>query len=144
MSGTPQSLKPRMPLPIEFVIDGPPVSRQGSSRSRERWTRDVKNTASQHWGPNPPLLEAVRVEITNFFYGAAPDLDNMAKPILDALKGVVYDDDSQVSDLVCRKRDRNYDVPIPSPTQILLDRLGQPGPFVHVFVDNALNREVAN
>ena len=104
----------------------------------------MKNTANQHWGPNPPFADAVRVEITNFFYGAAPDLDNMAKPILDALKGVLYDDDSQVSDLVCRKRDRNGDVPIPSPSQFLLDRLGQPGPFVHVFVDHALNREVAN
>ncbi len=104
----------------------------------------MRNTASQYWGLNSPFAEAVRVEITNFFYGGAPDLDNMAKPILDALKGVVYDDDSQVSDLVCRKRDRNYDVPIPSPSQKLLDRLGQPGPFVHVFVDHALNGEVAN
>lgn len=104
----------------------------------------MRNTASQHWGSNPPFVDAVRVEITNFFYGAAPDLDNMAKPILDSLKGVVYDDDSQVFDLVCRKRDRNDDVPIPSPSQTLLDRLGQPGPFVHVFVDHPLNGEVAN
>ena len=84
------------------------------------------------------------MEITNFFHGSAPDLDNMAKPILDALKDVIYDDDSQVSDLVFRKRDRNSDVPIPSPSPILLERLGQPGPFVHVFVDYALNRGMAN
>ena len=33
-----------------------------------------------------------------------PDLDNVAKQVLDALNGVVWDDDSQVCDLRIRKR----------------------------------------
>lgn len=32
-----------------------------------------------------------------------PDLDNLAKLVLDALNGIAYHDDGQVSTLVCRK-----------------------------------------
>ncbi len=84
------------------------------------------------------------VTITNFFYGEALDVDNMAKPILDALNGVIYVDDSQVSDLVCRKRDRKGDMRIPSPSQILLSRLGQPKPFLHIFVEKAPHNQEEN
>lgn len=33
-----------------------------------------------------------------------PDLDNIAKAVLDALNGVAYGDDAQVTDLLARKR----------------------------------------
>ena len=66
----------------------------------------------------------------------------MAKPILDALETVVYEDDRQVSDLLCRKRDLRDDPRIPSPSQVLLARLAEPGPFVHILADDALNRGV--
>ena len=99
----------------------------------------MKSTASQHWGPDPPFTGEVRVTITNFYYGSTSDVDNAAKPILDALKDVVYADDSQVSDLVSRKRDRNGDPRIPSPSQVSMERLTDPEPFIHIFVDNALN-----
>lgn len=35
-----------------------------------------------------------------------PDMDNVAKLVLDALNGVAYDDDDQVVRLVVRKQDR--------------------------------------
>ena len=99
----------------------------------------MNSAAARHWGSDSPIVGEVRVMITNFFYGSAPDLDNMAKPILDALEGVVYVNDFQVSDLICRNRNRNGDPRIPSPSQTMLDRLGDPKPFVHIFVDDALN-----
>lgn len=132
----------RMPIPFEFVIDGPPLSLQARRSSLRRWTQDLKSTASQQWGTSSPFTEDVAVTITNFFYGEALDVDNMAKPILDALKLLIYADDSQVTDLLCRKRDRDGDLRIPNPSQVLLERLSRPGPFVHIFVDNALNQEV--
>ena len=134
-----------MPLPFEFVIDGPPVSRQGSSRSRNRWTNEVRRVAREHWGPESPYTGEVNVTITNYFYGSAADVDNVAKPLLDALKGVVYADDSQVSDLLSRKRDRNRELHIPRPSHLLQERLGLTGQFLHIFVDSGgLNQEVVN
>ena len=49
------------------------------------------------------------------FREAALDIDNIVKPIQDALIGVALDDDSQISDLVVRRR--------PLSTTFALERL---------------------
>ena len=61
------------------------------------------------------------VVITYYFKRGSLDVDNMPKPILDALNGLVYADDSQVTDLVCRKRDRNRDLQFENPSPVLLE-----------------------
>jgi crossover junction endodeoxyribonuclease RusA len=93
-------------LPFEFIVDGPPVSQQ--ARRAEKivaWKVNVKSKAQERWPKDtPPVDQDVSIEITHFFEGAPADVDNIAKPILDAIKGLVYVDDRQVSDLVCRRR----------------------------------------
>ena len=64
----------------------------------------------QVWDAESPFVGEVMVVITYYFKGGALDVDNMPKPILDALNGLVYADDRQITDLVCRKRDRNRDL----------------------------------
>ena len=84
------------------------------------------------------------VIITYFYEEASLDVDNIPKPILDALKGLVYSDDSDVSDLLCRKRDLNGDLRIQNPSSVLLETLrDSEQQFLHITVDNALNQEVA-
>ena len=82
------------------------------------------------------------VTITYFFDGASLDVDNIPKPILDALKGVVYSDDSEVTDLLCRKRYLNGDLRIPQPSALLLETLSRSEQFLHIIVVNALTQEV--
>ena len=62
---------------------------------------------------------------------------------LDALKGLVYYDDSQVSDLLCRKMDLNGDLRIQNPSTVLLETLRDSQQFLHITVANALTQEVA-
>ncbi len=50
------------------------------------------------------------VSITYFFDRVDFDVDNIPKPILDALKELVYVDDRQVTDLICRKRRHSDDL----------------------------------
>ena len=83
------------------------------------------------------------VAITYFFEDASLDVDNIPKPILDALEGLVYSDDSQVSDLLCRKRDMNGDLRIQDPSSILIDNLRYAEQFLYITVASALNQEVA-
>ena len=83
------------------------------------------------------------VIITYLYKGTSLDVDNLPKPILDALKGLVYSDDAQVSDLVCRKRDLNGDLRIQNPSSVLLQTLGHSEQFLHIAVDNAPSQEVA-
>ena len=86
-------------MPFEFVIDGPPVSQQAKRRSRvKEWTKQVHNVAETRWDTASPFVGEVMVTITYLYEGASLDVDNMSKPILDALKGLVYSDDAQVSE----------------------------------------------
>ena len=102
------------------------------------------DVAKRSWDDRSPFGEEVMVMITYFFDGASLDVDNIPKPILDAMKGLVFSDDSQVSDLLCRKRDLNSDLQIQSPSSILIAALRGSQQFVHVAVTRALAQEVAS
>lgn len=133
-----------MPMPFEFVIGAPPVSQQARRRRRvEEWTQRVQTVAESRWDSDPPIAGEVVVVITYFFEGASLEVDNIPKPILDALKGPVYSDDSQVSDLLCRKRELNGDLRIPNLSTVLLETHRDSQQFLRVTVANALHQEVA-
>ena len=42
-----------------------------------------------------------------------PDLDNLLKAVKDALRGIVYRDDSQIADVLCKKRYTNESILTP-------------------------------
>jgi hypothetical protein len=71
-------------------------------------------------------------------------LDNMPKPILDALKGLVYVDDNQVTDLVCRKRGLNDDMVIVTDLVSLNDSLSSSLEFPHIVVEDVPQQEAAS
>ena len=132
-----------MPIPFEFVKSGPPVSQQTRRRARVReWTQEVRDVVRRYWGTESAYAGEVAVAITCFFDGASLDVDNVPKPILDALKGLVYSDDSQVTDLLCRKRDLKGDLRIQNPSPTLLTTLSGSEQFLHIVVVNALSEEV--
>ena len=133
-----------MALPFEFVIGGPPVSQQTRRRERVReWTTEVRGAAVRTWDTDPPVSVAIMVTITYFFNGTPFDVDNIPKPILDALKGTIFNDDAQVFDLLCRKRDINGHLQIQNPSPELIAYLHESKQVLHISVTEALNREVS-
>ena len=102
----------------------------------------MQNVVEQEWDAEPPFAGEVMVVITYFFKGEALDADNMPKPILDALKGMVYVDDDQITDLVCRKRDRDRDLQFENPSHVLVKTLGRSEQFLHIAVTEAPSLEV--
>ena len=102
----------------------------------------MRSAAERQWSSQDPLPGDVMVTITYFFDGAILDVDNIPKPILDALNGLVYSDDSQVSDILCRRRDRRRELRIQNASPMLLDYIDKPGQFLHITVDNAPSQEV--
>ena len=133
-----------MTLPFEFVIGGPPVSQQTRRRERVReWTAEVEDAARKTWDTEPPVAGAIMVTIAYFFDGTPFDVDNIPKPILDALKGMVFNDDVQVFDLLCRKRDINENLQIQNPSPELIEYLRESKQVLHISVADVLNREVS-
>jgi Holliday junction resolvase RusA-like endonuclease len=131
-------------LLFEFVIDGPPISQQARRRERVRqWRDEVRSTAEQCWPDGElPATGPIMLTITYFYESISIDIDNIPKPILDALKGLVFLDDEQVTDVLCRKRDLNSNLRIESPSSILADGLSRGNEFLYIVVEEAPDQEV--
>jgi Holliday junction resolvase RusA-like endonuclease len=89
-------------FPVEFHIAGTPISLQASARSRQLWRERVRIAAKAAL-PDHPWLTDARIAVTIFYFPEHEpqvDLDNLAKPILDALQTLFYRDDRQVDRLL--------------------------------------------
>jgi len=131
-------------LPFEFVIDGPPVSQQTRRREKLRhWIDEVQMEAKNHWPTDDLAVSGlIMVKITYFYEDLSVDVDNIAKPILDALKALVFVDDDQVTDLLCRKRSLDETFRIENASAILTERLNKENEFLHIVVETAPDQEV--
>jgi hypothetical protein len=98
-----------------------------------RWKATIRNAVQAQW-TEPPVRELVEVEITNFYIGEVPDIDNMIKPILDAMTGAVYFDDSQVVFVSSRKLPRAESMRIPGRSPAMRHALNRGIEFVHVSI----------
>ena len=83
---------------------------------------------------NCPVTEPVMLTITYFYEGSSMDVDNIPKPISDALKGLVYLDDSQVNDVLCRRRDLKQVLRFKNPSVVLAEGFERGGEFLHIAV----------
>ena len=82
------------------------------------------------------------ITITCFYEEGVLDVDNVPKPMLDAMNGLVYIDDNQVTDLVCRKRNLNGDLRVVNPSSVLAEGFGRSNEFLYVVVEDAPDQEV--
>jgi Holliday junction resolvase RusA-like endonuclease len=130
-------------LPFEFLILGPAVSQQTRRRARRRaWIDHVRRQLEGHWQREGTEDGAVALTLTYLHDEGAGDLDNLAKPVLDALKGLVIDDDDQVTDLVLRKRSLSAILRIENPSPLLSSTFELGSPFLHVLVEIAPDQEL--
>jgi crossover junction endodeoxyribonuclease RusA len=97
------------PLPpaFEFYVQGPAISARAKNRPLLRaWTARVISAARTAWQDrSPPMTGDLEVYISEFSAFATRDRDNMAKPVLDAMQGIVYNNDRQVKNLHIDWRD---------------------------------------
>jgi len=88
-----------------FAVMALPVSLQSSHHSRRRYQQLVAQEAAKSVSTPIQDQEKVRIEIDWFSQGFhnRPDVDNIAKPIIDALKGILFTDDKQVESYTVKK-----------------------------------------
>lgn len=93
-------------------------------------------------------LEEEPVAVTIYYFPAAPmagDVDNIVKPILDALVGTAYQDDQLVERVVAQKFEPEIGWSFEAPTEqlsVVLDTVSasyEPTPVVYVRIDNDLS-----
>lgn len=124
-------------FPIEFLVAGTPVSAQAKrSESRAEWKERIR-VASRAALPEAHFATSGRIAVTLFYFPAAAmqgDIDNIVKPILDALGRNIYIDDSQVERVVVQKFEPNNTFAFASPSLALARALEGLKPMLYVRV----------
>jgi len=130
-------------LPFEFTIKGPPVSVQTrNTRRLQAWKQEVRAAAEARLPTGSlPVNGNVVVVITYYYDGDSPDVDNIIKPIQDALIGLVYVDDSQVVETKSRKKSVNGSYKIRGVASVLLMAFASGDDFLHIRITKAPDTE---
>jgi crossover junction endodeoxyribonuclease RusA len=107
-------------FPVEFVVEGTPVSLQARGRRRKslrEWQARVQET-SRTVLPEGHFASESPIAATLYYFPAAAmqgDIDNIVKPILDALSKHVYLNDHQVHRVLVQKFEPDNVFSFPSP-----------------------------
>lgn len=131
-------------LPIEFIVHGTAISLQGSAHAREAWKARVRTAGM---GAVPPasfaLIERLAVTIYYFPEGEMiGDIDNIVKPILDALCPHLYLDDRQVERLVVQKFESDRIFNFSAPSAALADALAAGQATVYIRLSDHPHEEL--
>ncbi len=131
-------------LPFEFVVIGKPISHQAKERKRvQAWKDQVRSVAESYWKGNVPLGQAIQVVITHYYdivggdESAVPDSDNIVKPIRDALNGLIYVDDYQITDFISRRRNLNGSFRVKGISPALAEGFSKGQEFLHIRIEPA-------
>ncbi|MEI8394568.1 MAG: RusA family crossover junction endodeoxyribonuclease [Rhodospirillaceae bacterium] len=122
-------------FPLEFIVLGTPVSVQAKRRdSIIAWKGRVKEASCAalpegHFSTNAPI------SVTLFYFpetDVSADIDNIIKPILDALKNHIYADDNQVERILIQKFKPEEGFRFKSPSVVLSKALDGIKPVLYV------------
>jgi crossover junction endodeoxyribonuclease RusA len=126
-------------FPIEFLVHGTPVSLQAKrAESRTEWKERVKS-ASSTTIPDPHFASDGPISVTLYYLPDEPmqgDLDNIVKPILDALSRHIYLDDRQVERIVVQKFEPGSQYQFNEPGQALVKALEGDKPVLYIRISN--------
>jgi len=126
-------------FPLEFIVEGTPVSAQTKRpRSRHEWKARVK-AASQVGLPDGHWASTDRIATTLYYFPSAKvegDVDNIVKFVLDALKKHLYVDDSQVERVVVQKFEPQNVFAFTAPSAKLEEAILREKPVLYVRLTN--------
>jgi endonuclease III len=131
-------------FPVEFYVEGVPVSLQTKNpKSLKAWKNIVSSEARKavgggRWATEIPVFATIL-----YFPDAAMqgDIDNIVKPILDALEGPIYVEDRQVERVWVQKFEPDNPASFAEPTVILAAALDAGTPVVYIRIDDVNSKE---
>lgn len=125
-------------LPIEFNVTGTPVSLQGSAVAKSAWKAAVLSSAYRVLETDAWSLQTGRLAITLYYFPRTPmngDLDNIIKPVLDALCPNVYLDDRMIDRIVVQRFGSLARRPIDDPSDLLAEAMVADAPVLYIRID---------
>jgi Holliday junction resolvase RusA-like endonuclease len=133
-------------FPVEFLVPGTPLSYQSARRDAlEGWKKIVRE-ASRSALPEGHFATDVPVAVTVYYFtdgSRRGDLDNIIKPILDALSRHIYMDDRQVARLLVQRFEPDDRFRFTAPTLTLQEAQDGDPPLLFIRIGDQPLREVA-
>ena len=95
-----------MPLIVDFVLPSRPCSYQTKNASHRRvWNDYIYGRARLAWPARPLVNYPLKFTMVYLYEGARPgDINNFVKPVQDALRTLIYADDSMIRDMSAHMR----------------------------------------
>ena len=122
-------------FPIEFVVQGTPVSLQAKrAEALKAWKTRVRE-ASYSGLPEGHFSTDRPVSVTLYYFPDGQmqgDVDNIVKPVLDALCRHIYFDDHQVERVWVQKFEPGRLFEFRQPSKALSEALTGPKPLLYV------------
>lgn len=84
-----------------------------------------------------PSTDSIALTLLYFYDEKMLDLDNVLKPIQDALSGVLYEDDSLITDVVLRRRRLRTTFKLNDVSPVLAEGLDLGKEFIFISVKEA-------
>lgn len=131
--------------PLEVVLQGTPISHQSKNPiNRNAWKQRVNEAALKRRKETYELgfLDVRPLAVTIFYFPGNPmegDIDNIVKPIMDAMIGVAYIDDKAVERVAVQKFEPECVREFLSPTAQLTIALDTAPPVVYIQVNDDLS-----
>ncbi len=129
------------PVLFDVCVHGQPISAQSARRDLlDAWKQRVRIECRARW-QGPPLQGDVRLRVTYYGERFRMDVDNLKKPIQDALQEIAYANDRQVTDSEGRRRDINDAFKVRYMSASLALAFSDGRPFVHIEIWGDPNQE---
>lgn len=129
---------------FEVLLPRRPISHQGTSRSREEWKAFIYGRAFNAWTQAPISTGRLRFTVVYLCESDPADINNIIKPIQDAMNSLVYADDSLVHDVTGHMRFLSDPIDIVGLPPLLANAVISGSECVYVQISNSteLNQEV--
>jgi len=103
----------------------------------------VRQEAEKCWSAEQKAATGlIMLQVTYFYDAITIDVDNIVKPIQDAIIGLAYIDDDQVTDILVRKRNLSGNFKVENMTPTLAEGFSRGNEFLHIVVMDAPDQEV--
>lgn len=123
---------------FEFLIPKRPLSLQAKNRQNlQAWKEFVREEARKTWNSQTVKQGDLHLTLVYLCDESPPDTDNTVKPIQDALVGLVFADDSLISDVESHRRFLDSSFDLTRLPQLLLIGIAAQQECVYVKVNHS-------
>ncbi|TGD97102.1 RusA family crossover junction endodeoxyribonuclease [Methylobacterium nonmethylotrophicum] len=127
--------------PLAFFINATPLSLKAKAASRARWSETVRHAARARIDATDELgfVQEGPFSLTIYYFPSAPmvgDVDNIVKPIMDALIHLAYNDDRSIERVLVQKLEPGVDWSFAQPSAQLTGALLIAPPVVYIRIDD--------